>query len=497
MKNLTCLLLFLNIATVSAAAEPNILYIFTDDQSRRSVSSYPEAHSWVRTPHIDSLAKSGVRFTHCYTGAWCQPSRLSVLTGLLQHRHQSFKVVRYPMAAYDSKRLPFWPAYFRKEGYFTACIGKWHLGEDTGHGRDWDYSVIWDRGGPKKNSYAYYHDQLVRRNGGERELLEGYSTDNYTKLAVEFVKDKQRKNQPWFLWLCYGGVHGPYTPADRHSEVYPSVKVNVPDDIYGPRPRKPVFMKNYGVWEDKDGVPMKGKTTLDAAVSKYNRAVKSIDEGVGKLMAALKETGQLENTIVIFTSDQGFAWGQHGFARKWAPYDANLTAPLILSQPGKIPDGKVCGEPVTGVDITSTIHGFAGIKPRWKMHGRDFSQLAFDPDGEPLGQPMVLMNSIQEYGERFTTALKEKKFKLLHKDSLSAWIMMRDRKYKYIRYVGGKYREELYDLEDDPDELHNLSVSKEHQRRLSSYRAKLIDELKKQDADFLEVLPDVKIEVFD
>ncbi len=497
MKNLLCLIMLLSASAVSATEKPNILFIFTDDQSRRSASCYPESHPWVKTPNIDALAKSGVRFTHCYTGAWCQPSRLSVLTGLLQHRHRSFKVVRYPMAKYDAKQLPFWPAYFRKEGYFTACIGKWHLGEDVGHGRDWDYSVIWDRGGPKKNSYAYYHNQLVRYNGGKRQLLKGYSTDNYTRLALEFVKSKQRKNQPWFLWLCYGGVHGPYTPADRHSKIYPSVKVKIPDDIYGPRPRMPAFMKNYGVWKNKDGVPVKGKTTLRAAVTKYNRAVKSIDEGVGQWIAALRETGQLKNTIVIFTSDQGFAWGQHGFARKWAPYDANLAAPLIISQPGKIPVGKVCTEAVNGVDIAAAIHGFAGIKPRWKMHGRDFSRLVFNPDGAPLEQPMILMNSIQQYGERFTATLKEKKFKQLHKAGLAAWIMMRDGKYKYVRYVGGTYREELYDLQRDPNELHNLSVSKQHHQRLAVLRAKLLDELKKQDADFLDVLPDVKIEAID
>ena len=94
--------------------QPNILYIFTDDQSVRSVSAYEKARSWVSTPNIDRLAKSGVRFTQCYTGTWCQPSRASALTGLLQHRLDSIKVTKYPMASYDPKKLPFFPSVLRK-----------------------------------------------------------------------------------------------------------------------------------------------------------------------------------------------------------------------------------------------------------------------------------------------------------------------------------------------------------------------------------------------
>ena len=107
-----------------ASKAPNILYIFTDDQSHRSVSAYEEAHDWVKTPHIDALAESGMRFRTCYTGASCQMSRAMMLTGRLQHAIKSMDVTRYPAADYDPKIQPFWPANFRKKGYKTACIGK-------------------------------------------------------------------------------------------------------------------------------------------------------------------------------------------------------------------------------------------------------------------------------------------------------------------------------------------------------------------------------------
>ena len=188
MKAFTIVVLLLSCLEVQLPASdkktpPNILYIFTDDQTTRSVSCYKDSRPWIKTPNIEALAESGIRFKTCYTGAWCQPSRASTLTGLLQHRLQTLEITDYPMAKYDPKKLPFFPSVFRKNNYETACIGKWHLAEDVGHGRDWYYSVIWDRG--SKNDRAYYHGTLVRTNGGSRKPLKGYSTERFTKLAVE------------------------------------------------------------------------------------------------------------------------------------------------------------------------------------------------------------------------------------------------------------------------------------------------------------------------
>ncbi len=470
-------------------SKPNILYIFTDDQSQRSVSCYEEARPWAQTPHIDKLADMGMRFTHCYTGAWCQPSRVSNLTGLLQHAHQSFKVTKYPMASYDPEQLRFFPSVLRKNGYETACIGKWHLGEDVGHGRDWDYSVIWDRGGGRRNAGAYYNGALVRTNGGERKPLGGYSTDRYTELAVDYIKKKKRADKPWYLWLCYGGVHGPYTPAERHKDSYDKAPASrVPVDIFGPRPTKPEHLKNLTRWKkDGKGVP-KG---YDAAVKKYHKAVKSLDDGVGAVMQALKDSGQLENTVVIFTSDQGFAWGQHGANEKWMPYDANICAPLIFSAPGLVKPRTVCKEPVNGVDITSTIHSLTGIEPEWKMHGRDLMGLLTSPD-DKLKEPMLMINTTYEYGDSVIEKLKSKDYEAFERRDLYAWMMMRNGKYKYIRHFKDNLIEELYDMEKDPDELDNLAVNAKYHEKLIELRLKAVEEFRKKDGDFVDHLPEPK-----
>ena len=479
----------LQLAAIARAdsARPNILYIFTDDQSRRSVSCYPEAHPWVKTPNIDHLAAGGLRFTHGYTGAWCQPSRACMLTGRLQYSLNTLRITKYPMAEYDPKVLPFWPSVFRKNGYETAMIGKWHLGEDVGHGRDWDYSVIWDRG--SGNSGAYYHKTLVRYNGGKRVPLGGYSTDRYTELAVDYIKRDHDK--PWFLWLCYGGVHGPYTEADRHKALYgdaPAAKV--PADIFGPRPTKPFFQQTWSAWKKgKDGEPQ----SFDARVKKYNRAVAALDEGVGRVVEALKASGQLKNTLIVYTSDQGFAWGQHGFHHKWAPYDANLCAPMICHWPEAIPAGTVCKEPVTGLDIVRTFHGVAGIQPGWKMHGRDFSPLLSKPQTKWESSPMLLSNSWKSYGSDFTEALVKKDWKKLTYSGSRGWIMMRKGAHKYIRYAVPDCIEELYHVEDDPDELDNLAVQAKHRKLLLQFRKEAEREFLRNDGDFVKHLPQPKL----
>jgi len=234
----TVALLAVLLAGSRGAERPNILFIYSDDQSHRTVGCYrEEAYPWVRTPHIDRLAARGVRFRHAYIGTWCMPSRATLLTGRHPHGVESMRMEgKYPGSVYDPQKCPFWPKEFRRQGYVTAQIGKWHTGTDTGFGRDWDYQIVWNRPAHPDNAPKYYDDQLLSFNGGPPTRTEGYSTDNYTRWAEEFIRGKHREaGKPWYLWLCYGAVHGPSTPADRHRRDYPDVEVPVPADLYPPR----------------------------------------------------------------------------------------------------------------------------------------------------------------------------------------------------------------------------------------------------------------------
>lgn len=493
-------------------SRPNILFIYTDDQSYRTVSCYPDAYPWVTTPNLDQLAKQGVRFEHAYIGSWCMPSRASMLTGLHQHGIESMRMDgKYPGSTYTPEQCRFWPSVLRENGYTTAHIGKWHTGRDTGFGRDWDHQIVWNRPGYPDNAPNYYDNQLINFNGKPAKLVKGYSTDNYTDWAIDFIQREKQSTKPWYLWLCYGAVHGPFTPADRHLQSYPEIDVPVPSDIYPPRPGKPSYAQRMEHWEPgKDGYPAERKTRevspvgmkdipgrpLKDWIRQYHQGVLAIDEGVGKILQSLKESGQDENTLIIFTSDQGFAWGQHGFKSKVAPYRATVEAPLII-RPAQSGDrnlsGHVVSSPVSGVDIPTTILSQAMVKQPWKMHGEDLSPL-LSPNGIRRSKPAMLVHTGAIYGSETNIIPPVEDPRLYHGPGVPWYVMLASGKFKYVRNLIAGETEELYDLSKDPEELRNLASKKIHQRRLRRMRMETIQELKRTDAGFVHAMPKTKNE---
>ncbi len=497
-----------DVATVDleVAKRPNILFIYADDQSYKTIGCYGATPDWVQTPNIDALARGGVRFERAYLGAWCMPSRASILTGRLQHGVESMGMEgQYPASSYDPQLCPFVPAQFRKQGYHTAQIGKWHTGVDAGWGRDWDYQIVWNRPAHPDNAGNYFTDQILTINGQERRDP-GYSTDNYTNWAIEYIEGQHRDpNKPWYLWLCYGAIHGPTTPADRHLGKLAGKQAPVPEDIYGPWPDKPAYLQETAAWiEGPDGRPaMKAKPRVasnfntaeagmayDAWIQQYNECNMAVDEGVGRLLKSLEDSGQLKNTLVIYTADQGYGLGEHGFNQKVAPYDSTVASSLIISQPGKIPTGKVCPHAVNSPDLVEFICHTAEVKVPWKMHGRDIRPLLQQPDSPEWDAPMILTHTSRIYGS--DTAEIPTDEDLTITSGVPWYVMLRDGNYKYIRYLVEGEIEELYNLEADPEELNNLAGSAAHHDRLLALRSTAIDELRRTDAPFIDKLPGVK-----
>jgi arylsulfatase A-like enzyme len=477
------------------AKKPNVLLIYADDQSYKTVGCYPESWPWVKTPNIDSLAKTGVRFHGAYLGGWCMPSRASILTGRHPHGIQSMRMEgEYPASTYDPKQCPFWPATFRAGGYHTAQIGKWHTGTDAGFGRDWDYQIVWNRPKHPDNAGAYYERQRLAFNG-EEKWVDGYPADNYTKWAVEYVKGANRdKDKPWFLWLCYGSVHGPSKPAARHKGLYKDAKVPAPADILGPWPGKPDYLKNTLAWKKDDGkivagvsgekvgdVAKTGKAVeFEAWARQMNECVPAIDEGVGELLAALKETGQLENTLIIYTADQGYAMGEHGMRMKIAPYDANYRSPLIVSMPKTVAEGKVCKQTPNAPDLIATFFALSGIKAPDSLHGRDLTPLLKDPAAN-WPYPCLYEHTGEHYGDAVGKLLTDDPKKAIYQ-KVPWYTAIVHGGWKYIRYLQPGVPEELYDLTADPDELKNLAADGRHAEKLASLRAAMAAELKRTSA---------------
>jgi arylsulfatase A-like enzyme len=485
----------LALSPAAASKKPNILLIYADDQSYRTVGCYPESWPWVKTPHIDSLARSGVRFHGAYLGAWCMPSRASILTGRHPHGIESMRMEgTYPGSSYDPKRCPFWPALFRKNGYHTAQIGKWHTGTDTGFGRDWDYQIVWNRPKHPDNAGAYYDRELLAFNGEER-WQDGYPADNYTKWACEYVKGANRdRERPWFLWLCYGSVHGPSKPAPRHKGLYKDAKVPTPDDILGPRRGKPAYLNDTQAWrKDKDGNIVAGKsgekvgdeaggkgTGFADWVRQVNECVPAVDEGVGQLLTALKESGQLDNTLVVYTADQGFAMGEHGLRMKIAPYDASYRSPLIVSLPGTVAAGKVCPQTPNAPDLVATFFAFANVTPPADLHGRDLTPLLKDP-AAAWPHPCLYEYTGHDYGSDVARILKDRPNEAIYQ-KVPWYAAVVHEGWKYVRYLRSGVGDELYDLRSDPEELTNLAAEARHAPRLKKLREALAAELRRAGA---------------
>ncbi|WP_010587053.1 sulfatase-like hydrolase/transferase [Schlesneria paludicola] len=485
------------------ALRPNILFLYADDQPFKTISCYPGAPDWVKTPHIDAIAQQGVRFERSYLGPWCMPSRASLLTGCLQHAIRSMTMEGvYPGSRYDPAKCPFVPSEFRKQGYQTAQIGKWHTGTDTGFGRDWDFQIVWNRPGHPDNAGNYYYDQLLTFNGEDRETP-GYSSDNYSQWAAEYIQGKHRTaDKPWYLWLCYGAIHGPTTPAERHRGTLADKTASLPMDILGPWPDKPAYLNKTRAWmPGPDGTPALMKRnrgavepgkSLNAWVQQVNECNLAVDEGVGRVMTALKESGQLENTLVIYTADQGFGLGEHGFSQKVAPYDATLSSPLIISWPGHVPENKVCKHPINSPDLIDFLCRMAGVQISWKTHGRDIRPLLQDPETGNWNSPMLLTNTARSYGEETDVIPTDER--LTAASNVPWYVMLRDGRFKYVRYLVPGETEELYDLDSDPDELTNLAHHPEQRHRLAELRTKTINELRRTDAKFVDSMPRTKAE---
>lgn len=488
---------------VTVAQRPNILLIYADDQSYKTISCYGENPEWARTPNIDALARHGVRFHRAYLGAWCMPSRASILTGRLQHAVPTMRMVgTYPGSTYDPQRCRFVFEEFRRQGYQTAQIGKWHTGTDAGYPRAWDYQIVWNRPAHPENAGKYYYDQILTFNGKER-LTPGYSTDNYTKWALEYIHGEHRDPQkPWFLWLCYGAIHGPTTPADRHKGKLAGKRAEVPEDIFGPWPKKPKYLQETAAWiPGPDNRPALRKKKIarsnfnvndpgkrfDDWIQQVNECNMAVDEGVGQLMDALRETGQLDNTLVIYAADQGYGLGEHGFNQKVAPYDATVASPLIISQPNRLPSGKLCMHAVNAPDLVDFICRWAGVEIPWKMDGRDIRPLVLNPENARWDEPMLMTHTARSYGEDTREIPTDDRLTIVGK--VPWYALLRSGKYKYIRNLVAGEMEELYDLQSDPEELHNLALEPQYRSLLVKLRSQAISELRRTDAGFVDKLP--------
>ncbi|MCF3650619.1 sulfatase-like hydrolase/transferase [Synoicihabitans lomoniglobus] len=491
---LVCAVTTRAVAQTGADNRPNVLFIYTDDQSHRTLSSYLEegARPWVKTPNIDRLAIEGVRFSMAYGASWCAPSRAIVLTGQQPHAIQGVDLNRDPHSprawatmsdGWDPAVARMWPRELREAGYETAMIGKWHVGQNAGHGDLWDHSVVWDQNTPQGD---WYNNQSLSVDGAPAEVVPGYSTFVYTDFAEDYMRRDHDK--PWLMWLCYNAPHLPNTVHADAKDHYRDVEVAIPEDWYGPRVGKPTYMRTLTMFEpDIEGRPRYGHRSvrLEDLIVGYNRLVVSLDEAIGRLYKTLEETGQLDNTVIVFTSDQGFAWGERGYAWKVGPYDACLRMPLIVRYPGEARAGGVVRSPVGIMDVVPTILSYTGVEVDWPLHGRNLRPALRDPAAGVPGR-VLTEHFLSSFGDQIQTAVTDENN---FTRTIPWWLAVSEGDLKYIRSLVPDEIEELYDVRADPDEQRNLALESAHRADLLRMRAALLEELEATDAHFIATLP--------
>ena len=465
---------------------PSILFIMSDDHAAHAVSCYGSRIN--QTPNLDRIAREGMRFDNCFcTNSLCEPSRAGILTGTYNHVNGVTTI-----GAHLDNRLENVAKILQRDGYQTAIVGKWHLGQGTDHWpTGFDYWNILQGQGP------YFDPEMVRN--GEKVQYSGYTTDLITDLSLDWLKGRDRE-RPFFLMYHHKAPHRHWEPDDKHAQLYEDVDIPEPptfDDDYSNRAHA-AREARMRVADDLNELDLKQPVPegLNAAEEKswkyqryikdYLRCVASIDDNVGRVLDYLEEEGgAVEDTIVIYTSDQGFFLGDHGWYDKRFMYEESLRMPFIIRYPREIEAGSACGEMMLNVDFAPTWLDCAGIDIPDHMQGRSCRPLL---NGETPGD--------------WQQGIYYRYWMHLSHHNVAAHYGVRTHRYKLIYYYGDACGQpnaiderrdpewELFDLQEDPCELNSVygdpaycEVASDLTRKLHELQEKLGDQRHETDTE--------------
>jgi arylsulfatase A-like enzyme len=417
----------------AAEPRPNILYIMADDHAAHAVSAYGSKLN--KTPNIDRIARDGMRFDLCLvTNSICTPSRAAILTGKYAH------INGVPVFNRFDGSQPHLAKYLRAAGYHTSMIGKWHLGSDpTG----FDYWKILPGQG------VYFNPVFLAQDG--KHKYAGYCTDLITDFALEFLKNRPR-DQPFFLMCHHKAPHRPWQPDDKHRKQWESVSVPEPETFNDDYATRSDAAREATMRIDRDltkgdlkAVPPKGLSAAELKKWKYQRfmrdylaCVASVDDGVGRLLDYLDQSGLAENTVVVYTSDQGFFLGDHNWFDKRFMYEESLRMPFLVRWPGKIKAGSTSDDMILNVDFAPTLLDAVGLKVPADMQGRSFLPLLRGERPKDWQTSMYYRyyHYPQDHRVQPHYGVRTAQYKLIYFNKIDQW--------------------ELFDLRKDPHELKNL-----------------------------------------
>jgi arylsulfatase A-like enzyme len=440
---------------------PNILFIFADDHAYQALSCYGSNRNV--TPNLDRIAKEGMRFDRCFvTNSICGPSRAVILTGKYSHLNGFERNGR----TFNGQQQTV-SKLLQKAGYQTAMIGKWHLGsEPTG----FDYFHVLKGQGP-------YYNPVMRTTDGDVKHV-GYTTEIITDEALDWLKSKRKKDQPFLLMYQHKAPHRNWQPGPKQLTNYDDVTIAEPETLYDDykgrgtpartqamtiekhlspndlkltKPRG-LTEKQLAAWNKAYGPKNKefqeaNLTGKDLVRWKYQRYAKdylrcidSVDENVGRVLDYLDESGLAENTVVIYSSDQGWYLGEHGWYDKRWMYEESFRTPLMVRWPGKVKPGSVTNAMCMNLDFPETFLDIAGAKAPEDMQGQSIVPIL---EGKT---PEDWRTSVYYHYYEFPGA-----------HSVRRHYGVRTDRYKLIYFYEPEVNEwELFDLEKDPNELKSV-----------------------------------------
>jgi arylsulfatase A-like enzyme len=428
---------------------PNVLFILTDDQGYWALGC--AGNDEIHTPNLDRLAATGIRFTNFFCASpVCSPARASILTGRIPSQHGIHDWIRkgnLPILSSDVgwdddraieylKGQRTYTEILAGHGYVCGLSGKWHLGDSLRPQKGFSYWHVFPWG-----ASDYYNAYVIRDGRPERDPR--YLTDVITEGALRFLEAQAGADAPFYLGVHYTAPHSPWERGQHPAELvalYTSCDFHTCPEVPGGH-----------LWQINSAPRGRGEKRREL-LSGYYAAITGVDRGVGQILARLDAMGIRENTLVIFTSDNGMNMGHHGLWGKgnatFPPnmYDTSVKVPMLMARPGHLPAGVVCDHLLSHYDIFPTLLDYGGLP---------------NPDADRLPGHSFAMQILRVSREEVVVC-----------DEYGPTRMIRTRDWKYVhRYPYGPH--ELYDLARDPGEERNLVAEPEQQDRVAELEARL------------------------
>ena len=414
---------------IKTAEKPNILFMFTDDQRADAIGC--SGNTYIRTPNIDKLAAEGVRFTNNYimggsVPAVCAPSRAMLMSGKnLFHIYKNI----------DLDGITTMPQYFKLHGYVTFGTGKWHNGGAS-------FERSFDRGENVFLGGMCDHFKVPCRELNENKKLgppvsKGYSTDVFTDAVLHFIRDYAGENhqQPFFAYVAFTAPHDPRSPREDYIGKYSPGAIPVPGNFME---YHPFAFDDMAIRDEMLAPWPRNPEVIQESIADYYSMIALVDEKIGEIVSALKQYGLFDNTIIVFSSDNGLSIGSHGLMGKQNLYEESIRVPLLISGPG-IPVNSQSQAYTYLFDLFPTLCGLTGLPVPAGVDGKDISSVL-------NGETRNVRNSV------FTA----------YRNTARA---IRTGEWKLIRYPDRDYTQ-LFNLEKDPLEINSLAGLPENKDKI-------------------------------